>query len=129
MATAKTKSAPKSTGAAKSKTETTKSKAAKSPAKKETGSKSLKTTNHDEIKAWVEKHGGTPATVKGTDKDGEHAGLLRIDFPGYSGKDSLEPISWEDFFKKFDESNLEFLYQESTSDGKESRFNKFVAKE
>jgi hypothetical protein len=102
-------------------------KAAGEGAKKEKA-KSHTTTNHDEIRAWVEKRKGTPSTVKGTESGRENTGILRIDFPGYSGKDSLEPVSWEDFFKKFDESNLEFLYQEQTSAGKESRFNKFVAR-
>ncbi|TDE15710.1 hypothetical protein E0F88_12625 [Dyadobacter psychrotolerans] len=88
----------------------------------------MRTTNHDEIKAWVDKRGGTPATVIGTEKK-DNAGLLRIDFPGYSGKDTLEAISWDDFFEKFDESDLDFLYQEKTAGGKESRFNKFVSKE
>ena len=123
MATTKTKSAPKSTGAGKSKPESK-----KDSGKKASNSKSLRTSDHDEIRAWVDKRGGTPATVKGTEND-KNAGLLRIDFPGYSGKDSLEAISWEDFFQKFDESNLEFLYQEKTTAGKESRFNKFVSKE
>jgi hypothetical protein len=91
-------------------------------------SASLRTTDHSQIQAWVEKRGGKPATVKGTDKK-DNAGLLRIDFPGYSGKDTLEAISWDAFFEKFDESKLEFLYQEKTAGGKESRFNKFVSKE
>ena len=83
------------------------------------------TTDHAEIKKWVESRCGRPAAVKGTG-DGE-AGVLRIDFPGYSGKDSLEPISWEEFFKKFDESNLKFLYQDKSADGKESRFSKLIS--
>lgn len=75
----------------------------------------------------MEERNGRPATVKNTGRDGEDAGLLRIDFPGYSGEDSLEEISWEDFFRKFDENNLKFLYQEKTEDGKQSRFNKFIS--
>jgi hypothetical protein len=93
-----------------------------------TSSTSSSTTDHEEIKAWVEKRGGKPATVKGTGDKKDHTGILRIDFPGYSGEDSLEEITWEEFFEKFDESNLQFLYQDKTSDGKESRFNKFVSK-
>lgn len=85
------------------------------------------TSDHDTIRAWVEKRGGVPAVVKGTGKKKDGDGILRIDFPGYSGEDSLQEISWEEFFKKFDESKLEFLYQEKTADGKESRFNKFVS--
>jgi hypothetical protein len=84
------------------------------------------TTNHDQIRNWVEERGGQPSTVKDS---GDGVGILRIDFPGYSGEDSLQHISWEDFFEKFDETGLAFLYQEKTTDGKQSRFNKFVSRE
>jgi hypothetical protein len=53
-------------------------------------------------------------------------GLLRVDFPGYRKTDSLQEISWEDFFKKFDEKQLSFLYQETMKDGSESRFFKLI---
>jgi hypothetical protein len=85
------------------------------------------TTDHDTIKKWVEERGGSPASVKGTADDDE-AGVLRIDFPGYSGKDSLEHISWDEFFEKFDEKKLAFLYQDEMRDGEESRFFKFVSR-
>lgn len=85
------------------------------------------TTNHDDIRKWAEERGGKPATVKSS--SGDDVGILRIDFPGYSGEDSLEEISWEDFFTKFDDSNLAFLYQETTSNGEQSRFNKFVSRD
>ncbi len=83
------------------------------------------TTDHNEIRKWVEDRGGHPATVAGTG-DNSDPGLLRIDFPGYSGKGRLEEISWDDFFKKFDEKNLAFLYQDQKKDGEESRFWKLV---
>lgn len=86
---------------------------------------SKKTIDHDEIKKWVEERGGRPARVKTTGGDGD-PGLLRIDFPGYGKRDTLEPISWEEFFQKFDSKNLAFLYQETTKSGQESRFFKFV---
>ncbi len=91
-------------------------------------SESNTTTDHKKIQAWAEARGGKPATVKSTEKDGE-AGVLRIDFPGYSGAGSLEEISWEEFFKKFDEKELAFLYQEHTSSGEESRFFKLVSRD
>ncbi|MEW5792210.1 hypothetical protein RG903_00930 [Thermithiobacillus tepidarius DSM 3134] len=90
-------------------------------------SESKITTNHDEIRRWVEQRGGHPARVKGTGK-GSDEGLLRIDFPGYSGGDSLEEISWEDFFDKFEEKELAFLYQDKTAGGEESRFSKLVSR-
>lgn len=86
------------------------------------------TTDHETIKKWVEERGGSPATVKGTQQKGEEAGLLRIDFPGYSGQGTLEKISWDEFFEKFEESHLAFLYQEETKDGEQSRFSKLVAR-
>ena len=86
------------------------------------------TTNHDEIRKWAEARGSKPATVKRTEGDDE-VGVLRIDFPGYSGKDSLEEITWDEFFAKFDEKNLAFLYQDKTASGGESRFFKFVSRE
>jgi hypothetical protein len=81
------------------------------------------TTDHDTIRKWAEKRGGRPATVKGTEGDGD-AGVLRFDFQ--EKDESLEEISWEEFLRKFEESNLALLYQEETSGGQESRFFKFV---
>ncbi len=83
------------------------------------------TTDHEEIRSWVEERGGNPARVKSTDK-GKSSGLLRIDYPGFSGEDTLEEITWEEFFNAFDDNNLAFLYQEETKDGKESRFSKLI---
>jgi hypothetical protein len=79
------------------------------------------TTDHETIRRWVEERGGHPARVKGTGGNGD-PGLLRIDFPGYSGEDTLEPISWEEFFEGFERNNLAFLYEAD----KNSRFNKLI---
>lgn len=83
------------------------------------------TTNHNEIRRWVEERGGHPARVKGTEK-GKTAGVLRIDYPGFSGEDRLEEITWEEFFDGFEENELAFIYQDKTSDGEMSRFSKLV---
>ncbi|WP_431323312.1 hypothetical protein [Rhizobium sp. YTU87027] len=85
--------------------------------------KSTMTTDHDHIRAWAEARNGHPARVKGT-TDG---GLLRIDFG--APEENLEEIPWEEFFKIFDRNKLAFLYQDKTSSGGESRFNKFVDRE
>jgi hypothetical protein len=82
------------------------------------------TIDHDEIRQWVESRGGQPTTVAGTERDSEAAGLLRIDFPGYSGEGTLEPIDWDEFFEKFEEAKLAFLYDTD----KGSKFNKFIAR-
>jgi hypothetical protein len=91
----------------------------------ETKSKSNVTVDHDEIRQWVEEHGGKPATVRGTQTEGE-PGVLRIDFPGGSGEESLEHISWEDWLDKFERNNLAFLYQKEKASGEGSTFFKLV---
>jgi hypothetical protein len=85
------------------------------------------TIDHDQIRRWAEARGGRPSRVRGTGGRGD-TGLLRIDFPGYSGGDSLEEISWEEFFEKFDEQGLALLYQEKTRGGQSSNFNKLVSR-
>jgi hypothetical protein len=104
----------------------------KSGSKKQSSSQeecggSRSTTDHEEIRAWVEERGGRPACVKGTDS-GDTC-LLRIDYPGFAGEDRLEPIEWEEFFEIFDEQELVFLFQEQTKDCQPSRFSKFVSRE
>ena len=89
-------------------------------------SDSKQTTDHDQIKSWVEARDGHPATVSST-KSGDQPGMIRIEFP-QGDSDSLEKISWEDFFEKFEESNLAFVYQDKTSDGDKSRFCKLVSR-
>src|SRR3712207_3575160 len=88
-------------------------------------SESKVTTDHDEIRRWVEERGGHPARVKDTESKNS-PGLLRIDYAGFSGGDSLEAISWDEFFEGFEKNGLAFLYQEETKDGKESRFSKLI---
>jgi hypothetical protein len=87
---------------------------------------SSSTVDHDFIRRWTEERGGHPAHVVETGRSGGDVGVLRIDFPGYSGEGTLEEISWEQFFEKFDDSELAFVYQEKTAEGELSRFNKLV---
>jgi hypothetical protein len=81
---------------------------------------SLVTRNHEVIRRWAEARGAKPAAVPGTEHD-DHPGVLRFDFPGYGGGD-LEHVSWEDWFRAFDERNLRFIFQEHKRDGAESNF-------
>lgn len=83
------------------------------------------TTNHEEIKKWVERRGGKPAVVEGTENNESGAGVLRILFSEQSS-DRLKEIDWDTFFQTFDESGLAFLFQDKTKEGKESRFFKFI---
>ena len=88
------------------------------------------TTDHDEIRKWAEGRGGRPAVVRATHGKGG-TGILRLEFPNApnADDDELEEISWEEFFKKFDEAGLALLHQEKTAGGKKSNFNKLIARE
>ena len=81
------------------------------------------TIDHQEIRNWVEKVGGCPAHVIDSG-DGNDPGILRIDFTGYGGQETLEPIDWDTWLHWFDENDLAFLYQ----DAENSRFNKLVSR-
>ena len=82
--------------------------------------RSLITTSHEVIRSWAEERKATPATVPGTEH-GDHLGVLRFDFPGYGGQE-LRHVSWDDWFKTFDERRLNFIYQETKADGTQSNF-------
>lgn len=83
------------------------------------------TTDHRKIQQWTEERGGWPARVKGTNK-ANNSGILRIDYEGFTGEDTLERISWDEFFEGFEENELAFLYQDKVSGGKSSRFSKLI---
>ena len=81
--------------------------------------RSLATTHHEVIKRWAEERDGTPATVEGTEH-GDRLGVLRFDFGGDS--ENLRHVSWEEWLETFDARRLNFIYQEQTSDGRQSNF-------
>ena len=90
--------------------------------------RAIATTDHQTIRRWVEARNGHPSVVKATESSRSgKAGLLRIDFN--KPEDTLEEVSWDEFFETFDENELAFLYQEKTASGRKSRFNKFVSRE
>ena len=88
------------------------------------------TTDHNEIRKWAEARGGRPAAVRSTQSK-DNTGIIRIEFPDASNArdDALEEISWDEFFEKFDESELALLYQEETASGQRSNFNKLIGRE
>ena len=85
-------------------------------------------TDHDEIRRCAEERGGKPARVKATGDDGT-PGIIQIDFPGYTGEDTLESISWDEWFKAFDEKGLALVVQDRTADGRISHFNEIVKRQ
>ncbi|MBX0297994.1 lamin tail domain-containing protein [Haloarcula nitratireducens] len=84
------------------------------------------TTDHDEIREWVEARGATPTHVTATASEGD-LGVLRIDFP--EADVNLEPVEWDDFFAKFDREELAFRYQDEKRDGEQSYFHRFVSRD
>lgn len=96
--------------------------AGKKRSSRRTTASAVSTTDHDEIRDWVESRGGHPATVKSTARGSQAAGVLRIDFPEFSGGRSLKAIEWDEWFEVFEENDLAFLYQPKG----DSRFSKLV---
>lgn len=82
------------------------------------------TTEPEVVIKWAEERGGKPARIKGTG-NAEDPGMIRIDFPNFSGED-LEGISWEKWIDVFEQRNLALVYQEETKDGEKNNFNKLI---
>lgn len=82
------------------------------------------TTDHDTIRTWAEAKGGKPAAMKRTHGGGD-VGIIRIMDPDnpQSEHDALVEISWAEFFRQFDESNLALLYE------MDSLFSKIVGRD
>lgn len=82
------------------------------------------TTDHETIRKWAESNGGKPAVVKRTHGQ-RGVGIIRIMFPDapQSEHEELEEISWDEFFKQFDDSKLALLYD------KNGLFNKIVGRD
>lgn len=85
------------------------------------------TTDHDQIRKWIEARKGRPSVVGATADNGRAGALLRIDFGDRD--EALDEIEWEEFFRIFEDSNLAFLHQDKTADGQQSRFSKFVSRD
>jgi hypothetical protein len=83
------------------------------------------TTDHAEIRSWVEQRGGYPARLRAAVADQD---AIRIDFPGFSGEGMLERLTWDEWFALFERHALAFLHQDETEDGQMSHFNKLVSR-
>lgn len=80
------------------------------------------TTDHYEVREWAELRGGTPAVCVST-RNGE-GGALRINFG--EGYEPLKNISWDAFFRLFEEDGLAFVYGEGFTHGIETDSYRFV---
>lgn len=81
---------------------------------------SKRTTDHATIRRWAEERGAKPCAVMGMGAGHEASGL-RLAFPEHSGP-WLKEITWDEFFQRFEEKGLEFLYQDVTRNGERSDF-------
>jgi ferritin-like metal-binding protein YciE len=84
-------------------------------------------TDPDEIREWAEERGAKPSCVKGTGSSHD-VGMIRLEFPGYSGDESLQPINWDEWLEKFDERGLALIVEDTMAGGKKSNFNKLVSR-
>lgn len=91
-------------------------------------SQSKTTTDHETIRRWAEQRGAVPSTVRRT-RGQKNIGVIRLDFPGFSGEGALEPITWDQFFEEFDKQGLALVFQDKTASGRTSSFNRFVKRE
>lgn len=90
-------------------------------------SSARQTTDHGEIRRWIEERDGKPSRLRDSGlRESGPGGILRIDFG--APQEALEPIEWEEFFQIFEKSDLAFLHQDRTEDGRLSRFSKFVSR-
>ena len=82
------------------------------------------TTDHDTIRKWAESKGGKPAAVDRTHSD-KDVGLIRIMFPEApnSHHGSLVEITWEEFFREFEDRQLALMFDEK------SLFNKLIGRD
>jgi hypothetical protein len=82
------------------------------------------TTDHKTIQNWAEAHGGKPAAVDSTHREGD-VGIIRVMFPDAPNSEHqhLVPISWEEFFKEFDQRKLALIYEP------DSMFSKLVGRD
>ena len=72
---------------------------------------------------WVESRGGHPAVDR-------HGVRLRIDFDSHKTNQqrdaTLQRIPWDEFFRRFDERNMQFVYQNAEQDGTTSRYYRIM---
>ncbi|QHE74069.1 hypothetical protein HYG77_36910 (plasmid) [Rhodococcus sp. ZPP] len=75
------------------------------------------TTDHEQIRTWIQKHRGAPAKSLHMAAPGRRgATVLRIDFVGLRPGPELEHITWGEWFALFDEHRLAFCFP-VTEDG------------
>jgi hypothetical protein len=83
------------------------------------------TTDKKAIKEWIEERKGWPAVQIKTNGNRKE-NILWVGFPEASTHKNLQKITWEEFFEKFDQEQLTFLYQDASLNGEQSQFFYFL---
>lgn len=74
------------------------------------------TSNRDEIRAWIESHNAFPARLKGAGEN-EYDAKSEYEIAFDRDTDSLEEISWEEFFEFLEDHNLALRYNNEAEGG------------
>ena len=80
------------------------------------------TTDHSEIRKWVKERKGHPIHLKGMLEADEIPISIKLPHSTMEGSE----ITWDEFFKQFDDRNLAFEYEERDETGELSLFFKLI---
>ena len=83
-------------------------------------------TDHDRIRRWAEARRARPARVIVSGGQSDPA-LLRFDFPGVRSTETVQAISWAQWFKAFDEHRLALLVEPEGT--QRSKIHKLVSRD
>ena len=94
--------------------------------------RALMSRDHGVIKQWAARHKAEPATGEATASGpatvevNDGGAGIRFNFPNLA---RFRPITWEEWFRQFDENGLVLIVQEETASGERSNFNKLVKRD
>jgi hypothetical protein len=83
------------------------------------------TTDHDEIRQWVESVGARPVQVRLAASTGR-VGVPALDVPGRRTSGAVEAVTWDDWFDEFDRAGLALLYEPEPASSAPAPFGKLV---
>ena len=75
------------------------------------------TSDHELIKRWANAHNFVPVEALPARVDGEPSVLSLVSEIQAKSRKDVVVIGWEDFFAKFDQHGLAFVYDDESSSG------------
>jgi hypothetical protein len=70
------------------------------------------TTDRKVIEKWIKSRNGWPAIKRQITSNGVEV-ILSIVFPDSEAVDIIRMLSWDEFFEKFNQQKLVFVYEEN----------------